>query len=186
MKRQLLFVQGGGAGVHDEWDSKLVASLSEALGPDHEVRYPRMPGEDDPNFAAWSAALRDELARLDDGAIVVGHSVGGTILIDTLTEQPPGVALGAIFLVSAPFVGEGAWPSEDGRTQDGIGEKLPTGVPIHLYHGLSDTEVPPAHAELYARAIPRAHLHLLPGRDHQLNDDLREIAAAIRASTAGA
>ncbi len=25
-KRQLLFVQGGGAGVHDEWDDKLVAS----------------------------------------------------------------------------------------------------------------------------------------------------------------
>lgn len=186
MKRQVLFVQGGGDGVHDEWDSKLVASLSQALGPDYEIHYPRIPNEDDPSFAAWSAALRDELARLDDGAIVVAHSVGGTILIDTLAEQPPVITLGAIFLISAPFVGEGGWPSEDGRSQDGIGEKLPTGVPIHLYHGLADTEVPPAHAELYARAIPQAQLHLLPGRDHQLNDDLREIAAAIRAWVAGA
>lgn len=186
MKRQLLFVQGGGAGVHDEWDSKLVESLSRALGPGYEVRYPRMPGEDDPNYAAWSAVLRDELAHLDDGAIVVGHSVGGTILIATLAEKPPGLALGAIFLLAAPFVGEGGWPSEDGRSQDGIGEKLPAGVPIHLYHGLADTEVPPTHAELYARAIPQAQLCRLPGRDHQLNDDLREIAAAINALADGA
>jgi hypothetical protein len=26
-KRQLLFVQGGGIGVHDDWDGKLVSSL---------------------------------------------------------------------------------------------------------------------------------------------------------------
>lgn len=181
MKRQLLFVQGGGTGVHDEWDSKLVESLSRALGPGYEVRYPRMPDEGDPNFAAWSAALRDEFARLEDGAIVVGHSVGGTILINTIAEQPPDLALGVIFLIAAPFVGEGGWPSEDGRTQDDIGAKLPGRVPIHLYHGLADTDVPPSHAELYARAIPQAHLHRLPGRDHQLNNDLREIAEAIKA-----
>jgi predicted alpha/beta hydrolase family esterase len=186
MKRQLLFVQGGGAEVHDEWDSKLVESLSQALGPDYEVCYPRMPDEGDPSFAAWSAALREELAQMDDGAIVVGHSVGGTILIDTLAEQLPGITLGAIFLVSAPFVGEGGWPSEDGRSQDEIGEKLPAGVPIHLYHGLADAEVPPTHAELYARAIPQAKLCILSGRDHQLNDDLREVAAAIKALAAGA
>ena len=24
---QILFIQGGGAGTHDEWDNKLVASL---------------------------------------------------------------------------------------------------------------------------------------------------------------
>lgn len=186
MKRQLLFVQGGGAGVHDKWDSKLVESLRRALGPDYEVRYPRMPDEGDPNFAAWSAALRDEFARLDDGAIVAGHSVGGTVLINTLAEQQPRVTLGAIFLIAAPFVGEGGWPSDDGQSQHEIGGKLPGGVPIYLYHGLADTDLPPSHAELYARAIPRAHLCRLPGRDHQLNDDLREIAAAIKALAAAA
>lgn len=186
MNRQLLFVQGGGAGVHDEWDRKLVESLGRALGPGYEVRYPRMPDEADPNHAAWSAALRDELARLDDGAIVVGHSVGGTILVNALAEQPPGVALGAIFLVAAPFVGEGGWPGEGGRSQDDVGQRLPTGVPVHLYHGLADAEVPASHAELYARAIPHAHLCSLPGRDHQLNGDLREIAVAIEALAAAA
>ena len=45
VKRQLLFIQGGGAGAHDEWDNKLVESLRRELGPDYEIRYPRMPNE---------------------------------------------------------------------------------------------------------------------------------------------
>ena len=52
--RQILFIQGGGAGAHDEWDDKLVVSLRRGLGGEHEVRYPRMPDEGDPSFARWS------------------------------------------------------------------------------------------------------------------------------------
>ena len=180
-RRQLLFVQGGGSGAHDVWDSRLVASLRRNLGPRCDIRYPRMPDEDDPRFAAWKVPLQAELASLHDGAVVVGHSVGGTFVINVLAERPPTIALGAIFLIAAPFVGEGGWPSGDWEPESDLGAKLPSGVPVHLYHGLADTTAPPSHAELYARAIPQAHLHLLPGRDHQLDDDLREIAAVIDA-----
>jgi pimeloyl-ACP methyl ester carboxylesterase len=48
-----------------------------------------------------------------------------------------------------------------------------------VFHGLADQTVPPSHAELYARAAPQAQLHLLPGRDHQLNNDLSEVATTI-------
>jgi pimeloyl-ACP methyl ester carboxylesterase len=54
-------------------------------------------------------------------------------------------------------------------------------VPVHLFHCLDDDTAPPAHAELYAGAIPYARLHLLPGRDHQLGNDLGEVAREIRA-----
>jgi hypothetical protein len=53
-------------------------------------------------------------------------------------------------------------------------------MPVHVVHGLADDEVPPSHAHLYAQAVPRAEVHLLPGRDHQLGDDLGEVAAIIR------
>ncbi|MDB4915312.1 MAG: hypothetical protein JWM95_2956 [Gemmatimonadetes bacterium] len=180
MKRQLLFVQGGGPRVHDEWDGHLVESLSGALGPDYEVRYPRMPNEDDPSYDKWRATLEKEFTSLDDGAILVGHSVGGTILINALAEQPPEREFGAIFLIAAPFVGDGGWQSDDLKSEGDLGGKLPRGVPIYLYHGLADDTAPPSHAELYARAIPWARLYRLPGRDHQLNNDLTEIAAMIK------
>lgn len=180
MTRQLLFVQGGGERVHDDWDAKLVASLTAELGPAYEIRYPRMPDEHDPSYAAWSAPLRDEVARLDDGAAVVAHSIGATVLINALAEQPPERRLGAIVLIAAPFVGEGGWESGDWTPPRGLGEKLPRDVPIHLFHGLADAVVPPSHVEMYAREIPQARVHRLPGRDHQLGNDLREVATVIR------
>ena len=179
--RQVLFVQGAGEGTHDEWDDKLVDSLRLALDDGYEVRYPRMPGEDDPSDAAWGPAISRELANLDDGAVVVGHSVGGTILIHQLAEHAPPPSLAAIVLVAAPFVGNGGWPADEFELTDDLGAQLPPGVPIHLFHGLDDDTVPPAHADRYARAIPQAERHLLAGRDHQLDDDLREVAHEIRA-----
>jgi pimeloyl-ACP methyl ester carboxylesterase len=185
VNRQLLFVQGGGAGTHDEWDDKLVERLDRELGPGYEIRYPRMPNEDGPSYAAWKTALESELAALDDGAILVGHSVGGTILINVLGEHPPVRRLRAIFLLAAPFVGEGGWSSDDLKTPCDLGTRLPEGVPVFIYHGLADESVPPSHAELYARAIPYAEVHLLPGRDHQLDNDLSEVGAVIRSLAAG-
>jgi pimeloyl-ACP methyl ester carboxylesterase len=52
---------------------------------------------------------------------------------------------------------------------------------VHVFHGSADEIAPPSHADLYARAIPQAQLHRLSGRDHQLNNDLSEVAKAIRA-----
>lgn len=176
---QVLFIQGGGEGVHDEWDDKLFDSLRGELGEGYEVRYPRMPKEDDPSYAKWSAAIRHEVTALDDGAAVVGHSVGGTILINALAEESPERGLRAIVLIAAPFVGADGWPSDEFQLPRDLGERLPLGVPVHVFHGMEDQMVPPSHADLYARAIPQAQLHRLPGRDHQLNDDLSDVAKAI-------
>ena len=44
--------------------------------------------------------------------------------------------------------------------------------------------VPPSHAEVYARVIPQAQVHLLSGRDHQLNNDLSDVAKAIGTNSA--
>jgi pimeloyl-ACP methyl ester carboxylesterase len=111
--RQILFIQGGGAAAHDEWDDNLVESLRRELGSEYEVRYPRMPDEDDPSD---------------------------------------------------------------------LGAKLPLGARVHVFHGLRDETVPPSHVGLYALAIPQAHVHQLSGRDHQLNNDLSEVAEAIRST----
>lgn len=177
--RQILFIQGGGEGVHDAWDDKLVASLTRELGEGYEVRYPRMPDEADPSDARWSAAIRGEIADLDDGAVVVGHSVGATLLINTLAEHPPARLPVAIVLIAAPFVGDGGWPSDEFELPSDLGAKLPQGAQVLVFHGLEDETAPPSHADLYARAIPQAQVRQLPGRDHQLNNDLSEVARTI-------
>jgi predicted alpha/beta hydrolase family esterase len=181
MTRQLLFVQGGGEGAHDDWDDKLVASLERALGPDYAVRYPRMPNEADPKFAAWSAALRAEIDALEDGAILVGHSVGAAVLVHTLAEAPGRRTPAGIFLIAAPFIGDGGWPSDEIAPKPDLGARLPAQSAVFLYQGDADDTVPLAHADHYARAIPQTVVRRLQGRDHQLNNDLSAVATDILA-----
>jgi predicted alpha/beta hydrolase family esterase len=130
MTTQVLFIQGAGEGVHDRWDNKMVESLERELGSDYTVRYPRMPHETDPTYTNWKAALKREFARLDDGAILVGHSIGATILIRTLADELPKLTIGGIFLVAAPFVGDGGWQSDDIEPLADLGAKLPEETPI--------------------------------------------------------
>lgn len=177
--RQILFIQGGGMGTHDHWDNKLVESLCRELGNGTEVRYPRMPDEDDPSVARWTPVIRREVADLDDGAVVVGHSVGGTILVNALAEDPPKPELEAIVLIGVPFVGEGGWSGGEFELPKDLGARLPRGVPVHVFHGLADETAPPSHADLFAQAIPQAQVHRLPARNHQLNDDLSDVVEAI-------
>ena len=139
-----------------------------------------MPDEAEPKYARWKIALKEEFSRLEDGAILLGHSIGGTILINTLAEEPPDLELSGIVLLAAPFVGDGGWLSEDIKPMTDLGKSLPAQTPIYAYHGNEDETVPFEHVGLYARAIPQAVVRRLTGRDHQLNDDLSEVAADIR------
>src|SRR5258707_4744645 len=140
--RQILFIQGGGAGAHDEWDDKLVESLRRELGGGYEVSYPCMPDEGDPGYARWSSAIRSEMADLDDGAVVAGHSAGATILVNALAEQPPEKGLAAIVLIAAPFVGPGGWSSDEFELTSDLGALLPPGARVQGFPGPPDDSAP--------------------------------------------
>lgn len=178
--KDVLFVQGAGEDVHANWDSHLVASLRRELGPEYHVRYPQMPNETDPTMTSWRPVLERELASLHPGAVVVGHSVGGTLLIHVLADSAPMHALDAIVLLAAPFIGAGGWTSDEIESGADLAARLPIAVPVLLYHGEDDTIVPVEHVERYAATIPHARVRRLVGRDHQLNNDLSEVASDVR------
>jgi pimeloyl-ACP methyl ester carboxylesterase len=182
--RDILFIQGAGPEVHDTWDVHLVEGLRRELGPSYEVRYPRMPDEADPGVRTWGPVIARELAALRPGAVAAGHSVGGTLLLRTLAETPT-PSLAGIVLIAAPFVGDGGWQTEELAFPDDLAARLPAGASVLLYHGDADEEVPPAHVERYAALIPNARVRRLPGRDHQLNNDLSEVARDIRGLPTG-
>jgi predicted alpha/beta hydrolase family esterase len=140
-----------------------------------------MPEDDDPSVATWIPAIRQEPASLEDGAVVVGHSIGATLLVHALESGAPDRPLGAIVLLAAPFAGQGGWDDDDFEFTTDTGGRLPPGVPVHVFYGLADDTTPAVHADLWAAAIPQARLHPLSGRDHQLGNDLSAVAEVIRA-----
>jgi predicted alpha/beta hydrolase family esterase len=179
--RHVLFVQGGGAGTHDAWDNKLVASLREALGPGYTIRYPRMPDEANPDAAKWKEAVAHELTRIGEGVILVGHSVGAAILLDYLGHRKRDRRVAGVFLIAVPYIGEGGWPSEDLRPTRELALNIDDeATPLFLYQGTQDDIVPVSHIAMLAKALPRALVRRLEGRNHQLDDDLSEVAHDIR------
>jgi predicted alpha/beta hydrolase family esterase len=179
MKTQILFIQGGGEGAYRE-DALLAASLAKELGADCEVRYPEMPNEASPDYSAWRGRLAQELATMEGEVILVGHSLGASVLVKFLAEDHSGRAIAGIVLIAAPFIGEGGWEGDDLQLPASIGDRLPKNVPLHLYHGRDDETVPFTHLGLYARELPNAVVHRLEGRNHQLNNDLSEVARDIQ------
>ncbi|MBW8881795.1 MAG: alpha/beta fold hydrolase, partial [Asticcacaulis sp.] len=151
MPKQILFVQGAGEAVHDQWDNRLVDSLRRELGDGYTFLYPPMPDEADPRYPDWRAALLKAFEGLEDGAILIGHSVGGTVLLHTLADAAPKFRPGALILIAPPFIGNGGWQSDDVPARSSF--ILPAGLPIRLYHGTEDADVPFGHSQLYAKAI---------------------------------
>ena len=180
MTKQVLFVQGGSEGAYSA-DLKLAASLRENLGAGFNVRYPKMPNEDEPSYAVWKQRIVEELKAMGDDAILVGHSIGGSVLIKLLTEEKLEQSVRAVFLVSAPFwYDHEFWRWDEVRLSKNASSRVPKDTPVYLYHGRADQSVPFAHAQMYAKALPQVILRPLDGRDHQLNDDLSEVADEIR------
>jgi uncharacterized protein len=185
MARQVLFIQGAAAGAYDE-DAKLAANLGAELGPAYRVRYPRMPNEDEPSYAAWKRLILAELDAMGDAAILVGHSIGASVIIKVLCDGALQQKLAGVFLAATPFWHDHEiWRWPEVELPKDAGTKIPSGVPVFLYHGRSDEVVPFAHVELYAAALPQAKVRRLDGRNHQLNDDLSEIARDIEGVVRG-
>ncbi len=179
MTRNILFVHGAGEGAW-EADAVLAASLAAALGPGYAVRNPQFPDEDDPDYQTWARVIGEELQSMGAGAVLVGHSVGGTMVARALCDGLGDKALGGIFLVSTPFWHDDAvWRWPEGELPPDAASRFPD-VPVFLYHGVADEVVPFANLEMLARALPQATVRRLAGRNHQLNDDLAEVAADIR------
>jgi predicted alpha/beta hydrolase family esterase len=177
-RKQILFVHGAGEGAYDA-DAKLAADLRDELGSGYRVHCPRMPNEAAPDAAVWKRRLAKEIAAMGNGAVLVGHSAGATVAVAAVAERVIKQRLAGLFLVSAPFCGVGGWQIE-GFDLPNLRKRIPAGVPIFFYHGRDDETVPIAHVGLYAKAIPRAVVRRLSERDHQLNDDLSEVAFDVK------
>jgi len=178
MKRPLLFVHGAGEGAYEE-DSKMVASLRDALGSGYEARYPKMPDADSPKYAAWSERIASELAELDGEVVLVGHSLGASILLKHISEEMTVIPVAGMFLLATPYWGVEDWEVGEYILQKDFAAKLPGDLPIFFYHSRDDEWVPFAHLELYAKKLPHATFREFDGRGHQFDGDLSEVAHDI-------
>ncbi|MCD2421672.1 alpha/beta hydrolase [Niabella pedocola] len=181
MKKQVLFIQGGGNGGY-KTDIPLVASLQAALGSNYEVHYPKMSADETaPDFAAqWLRQIGEQIAVAEDGLILAGHSLGASLLVKYLSENTVKTAIAGVFLVAPPFWnGNQDWV-QPLKLQDGFAEQLPQDLPIYYYQCRDDEVVPFAHFIHYQQQLPGAIFRELASGGHQLHNDLSIVATDIK------
>jgi predicted alpha/beta hydrolase family esterase len=177
-ERQVLFIHGGGGEAYRE-DEALVLSLREALGSDYEVRYPQMPNGAAPDYEAWSARISRELSDMEE-VCLVGHSLGGSVLLKHLSEEQVENPIAGVFLVSVPYWGTTDWQVDEFELRHDFPATLSQDTPLFLYHSRDDQVVPFGHLAFYATRLPRAAIREFDDRGHQLGDDLSEVAEDIK------
>ena len=179
MVKQVLFIHGGGEGAYEE-DMKLVASLQEALRTGYEVRCPKMPNVDSPEV--WTDRVAKELDTLDHEVLLVGHSVGGSILLKYLSEKKIEKSVTGVFLIAPPYFGSKGWDVDEDVLQKDFASKLPKESSIFLYHSRDDEVVPFEHLALYAEELPQANIREFDDRGHQFDNNLFDVARDIKNS----
>lgn len=180
MHRQILFIHGGGLETYEE-DKQLAMYLQNALGSSYKVRYPQMPNADTPEYQLWRAQIDEEFATLDDGLILIGHSLGGSMLLKYLSEEQSTKSIAGLFLLAPPYWGgDEDWQAAEYMLQEDFATRLPSIPHTFLYHSCDDEVVPFAHLTLYAEKLPHATIREFADRGHQFKNNLSEIVEDIK------
>ena len=123
--------------------------------------------------------MNDDLATLSGELFLVGHSLGASMLLKYLSDNPAEPRMRGLFLLATPFwSGEEEW-KRGLKLRDDFASRLPRDVPIFLYQSADDEQVPIAHLAIYEASLPSAKVRRLANGGHQFNDDLALVARDI-------
>jgi predicted alpha/beta hydrolase family esterase len=179
MKKQVLFIQGGGEDGY-EADAALAASLQKALGSEYEIYYPEIESDESAPDYGWIQELANKISEAQHNVSIVAHSFGASMTLKYLTENSLQKKITGLFLMATPF-----WDGNE-DWQKGImlhknfADKIPKEIPLFLYHCRDDEEIPFSHLERYKQKLTRAVFREIKSGGHQLNNDLTVVANDIK------
>jgi predicted alpha/beta hydrolase family esterase len=180
MNKQVLFIQGGGEGGYAA-DLPMVNSLRNNLGSAYNVEYPELESDESASDFGWIQQISEKVSDIAADLIIVGHSLGASMILKFLSEHPITSKIKAVFLVSTPFwSGNEDWKAGL-KLKTGFADKLPQKLPIFFYHCRDDQEVPFDHLDIYKKNMSQATFREIKSGGHLLGNDLRVVAKDIQA-----
>ena len=175
----VLFIQGAGSMHEPEGSGRLAAYLASELGVDYRLVAPEMPDADNPHYQPWRDRIEQELEAIDGKVILVGHSFGGSVLLQYLAEGSYRKPVQGLFLVSVPNWGPNGWAYDEFAVPNDVGSRLPASR-IFLYHSRDDPEVPFAHLAYYQDHLPTATARPIDGSEHSFVEGLSALVDDIK------
>ncbi len=195
MKQQVFVIHGGTAfDTYEEYFSYLQnkevsleklqgkdwkMNLQNDLGEGFEVFLPKMPNSQNAVYKEWCVWLEKFLPLLDDGVILVGHSLGAVFLAKYLSENSVTKKIKATLLVAPPF----------GRD---LGQLLPQfsitssleklqlqGGKVIIFHSKDDPVVDFSELKRYQDALPSLDTRIFEDRGHFNMEEFPEMVEEI-------
>ena len=181
MSVDVLFIHSAGAQSGDQGSTPFVKHLRQSLGSAYRVSCPAMPAPTKPSYERWKNELERLLQSDSSPPILVGHSLGGSVLLKYISEHRPGIPAAGLFVVAAPYWGSTGWKVKEFALRKSFARSLPKALRIYLYQSRDDEEVDIEHLLRYSKAIPRATVRILDGGGHSFKEGLLPLAEDIRA-----
>jgi uncharacterized protein len=180
MVKPILFIHGAGNKRHPLGSEKLIVYLQEQLGSDYEVLAPDMPDPDHPGYKAWRDQIEQELGKLDADVLLIGHSLGGSVLLKYLAEGTYRKHIAGLFLVAVPFWGKEDWEVDEFTLPEDFAAQLPQIGHIFLYYSRNDEVVPFSHLGHYQEKLPQASVRAMDGNEHSFLNGLPQLARDLK------
>ncbi len=162
-----------------DWKDGLVNELGEGF----EVFTPRMPNVTNAKYTEWKIWLERLVPFLNDGVILVGHSLGGIFLAKYLSENKFPVKIRSTILIAAPFDNE--------NSEESLGDfMLPheltileqQGGQIYLVQSKDDPVVPFGDLGKYQMVLPNAKSIILDNLGHFKIESFPEIVELLNST----
>ena len=181
-KKQILFIHSAGRqgpGPHDG-SAGFLEFLTGSFAGDYEVKHPLMPTPSAPSYASWGAEFGSQFNTLDDGAILIGHSLGGSVILKYLSEHKILKSIAGVFIAASPYWGaDKDWQVPEYNLRDNFTSHLPASR-YFFYQSRDDEVVAQSHFEKYAREMPQATARLVDAGGHQLKKGLPELVEDVK------
>jgi uncharacterized protein len=180
MKKEILFVHSAGPQGHHEGSDYIVRYLIDALGAGYRIWLPDMPDPENPHYVDWRARLKKELSSIEDELILVGHSLGASVLLKYLSEEKLRQRIAGLFLIGAVYWGKKDWDVKEYVLKRNFSSKLPSIGQIFLYHSSDDEVVPISHVRYFGNELPNATVREFEHRGHLFGRGLPELVEDIK------
>lgn len=179
----ILFIHSAGSQGPGEGSSALLTGLRAILPPRVALVAPLMPKPDAPEAEPWLMALDAEMRAIEGDFLMLGHSLGGSVILQTLARfGVPDRLLGVVTL-AAPFWGAGGWEVEDFALPHDASTRLRALPRLVILQGDADEVVEKNHPNLYQTLLPQALVTVLPGIDHEASLAAPAVLDALKSIT---
>jgi uncharacterized protein len=196
MKQQVLVIHGGDAfKTYKEYVDDLKGGtvtieglrkkgwkkrLSDKLGKNFDVLTPQMPNDWNARYKEWKIWFEKIVPALNNGVILIGHSLGGIFLAKYLSEETISKNIKATMLVAPPYNTEGEHPLVDFLIKKPLTKFIKQAGTIYIYHSKDDRIVPLSNFNRYKKELPDAITRLFTNKGHFTGETFPEIVNDIK------